>query len=118
MSLNQILGTDIDQCLTKGRGRQMPPSPCEPTQAILVIDKMVVVWIPPSSRVRDLDKVTVLGFLLHQDEDHLMPAIIDPVRVLSSGRLRWRTRVGDMPGDCWIGWYLVVRTMFFLTVWF
>jgi hypothetical protein len=61
----------------------------------------------------------VLGFLSRQDEDRLMPAIIDPVRLLSFGRLRRRTSLGDMPEDCSIGWYSVVHThVLFLTVWF
>jgi hypothetical protein len=55
----------------------------------------------------------VLGFLLLQDDDLLMRAVIDPVGVLSSGRLRRRTPLGDMPGDCWIGWYSVVHIHIF-----
>jgi hypothetical protein len=45
-----------------------------------------------------------------------MPVPIDLATVLGSGRLRRRTLLGllgDMPGDCWIGWYSVVRTHIF-----
>jgi hypothetical protein len=42
-----------------------------------------------------------------------MPAIFDLVGVLSSKRLRWRTPLGDMPGDYWIRSYSVVRTINF-----
>jgi hypothetical protein len=34
----------------------------------------------------------------------------DLAGVLCSGRLRRRTSLGDMLGDCWIGWYSVVCT--------
>jgi hypothetical protein len=42
-----------------------------------------------------------------------MLAIVHTVGVLSFGRFLWKTPLGDMFGDCWIGWYSVIRTHVF-----
>jgi hypothetical protein len=48
-----------------------------------------------------------------------MTVPIDLAAVLGSRRLRRRTPLDDMPGDCLIGWYSVMCThVFTLAVWF
>jgi hypothetical protein len=55
----------------------------------------------------------VLGFLLRQDKDLLDVYHLDLVEVSNSRRLRRRTPLGDMLGDCWIWWYSARRNMYF-----
>jgi hypothetical protein len=38
--------------------------------------------------------------------------------VLSSEGSAGELQMDDMPGDCWIGWWSVVRNHIFPTVWF